>query len=401
MVESDAEAPMNDDDGGFAFLPDVDDKLFADFDFETPSVPTLDTPGIPLTTLPVPKPRRNKVAIEILSLQHEEVELELQLDNLERERSAARSDLVSTGAATWEQAARTQLALKRKALRENSELRAMLAEQTQWQQQLDGLVCKKPRMMMMRLDETQWRVLKLSAHGEKRLAAIHAIADRQFDVVDNEMLASGLVGVASEVATFRENDRDATSSSVEAIRSTWLPNTTPFAATAAMWQALQFMQAQAKAMFVPHQSCTYTIDADTIFMRSHYLVNATTSAKVETGIVMKKRMFDGGRRVRIVWRTVLDDELMPFAHDSVVSDHHGWVEFDTTMEGPVQMKAFYQLKVAQEDQVDQLSDAMRVIHFRDALPSSPALSQRQVVRVAFEDGFRTLEKTFRQFLVGH
>ncbi|KAF0760436.1 hypothetical protein AaE_003565, partial [Aphanomyces astaci] len=74
-------------------------------------------------------------------------ELEAALQDLER-RHSQRTQLLSTSERKWERIARNQLELKLKALRENDFLRASVAEQHQFAQELDAVVLKKPRRMV-------------------------------------------------------------------------------------------------------------------------------------------------------------------------------------------------------------------------------------------------------------
>ncbi|ETV83823.1 hypothetical protein H257_04434 [Aphanomyces astaci] len=68
-------------------------------------------------------------------------------------------------------------------------------QQPSYQQQLESLV--------MKLQDDSWRVLQLGAGGEKRLTAIHAIADRQLDSVDSDMLTCGLVDMFAKCESFQ------------------------------------------------------------------------------------------------------------------------------------------------------------------------------------------------------
>ncbi|RHZ01029.1 hypothetical protein DYB37_008430 [Aphanomyces astaci] len=94
---------------------------------------------------PPPKKRTNKVLVELLPLQHDEVDLEQQ-----RARRMAHST-----------------------------------------------------SDVMKLQDDSWRVLQLGAGGEKRLTAIHAIADRQLDSVDSDMLTCGLVDMFAKCESFQ------------------------------------------------------------------------------------------------------------------------------------------------------------------------------------------------------
>ncbi|KAF0715813.1 Aste57867_3182 [Aphanomyces stellatus] len=45
-------------------------------------------------------------------------------------------------------------------------------------------------------------------------------------------------------------------------------------------------------------------------------------------MIMKKQVMDDGRVVRLVFRTILDDEAHPFDANSYVSDQYGWIHME-------------------------------------------------------------------------
>ncbi|RHY75831.1 hypothetical protein DYB34_007723 [Aphanomyces astaci] len=173
---------------GFDFLPPVDDSIFAGI-LEGVDMSSSDSPGPPAGKPTKRRLRSQTARMEILTLHETKAELEKAVRDIARNRDD-RTLGMSSSERKWEQIARNQLELKLKALRENDQLRAAVAEQHQLTKELQAIVHKKPRRM---LDDDQWRVLKLSAHGEQRLAAIHLIADRQLDTVESELLTTGLI----------------------------------------------------------------------------------------------------------------------------------------------------------------------------------------------------------------
>ncbi|ETV93927.1 hypothetical protein, variant 1 [Aphanomyces invadans] len=383
-------------DGGFDFLPDVDESIFHDLDMSSTAssgYTSQDDATAPTLHLVKhnKKKRPNKVLIELMSLQHDQVELERQLFELERQR-ALRMEHSTSDVAKWEQMARHQLALKIKAVRENEELRSMLVEQTAYQHQLESMVLKKPRFMMMKLQDDQWRVLQLSADGDKRLTAIHAIADRQLESIEGDMITSGLADAPDEFESFRYAT-EGLQRTAEAMASSIMHGTL-FDASNAAWHTLQFMQTRGRSTHVPSDTCTYTIDDDTLYIRSRYTL---PSSKLETNVILK-RTVAAGRVVHVVWRTVLGDDAMPFSADSFVSDQCGWM---TIVRGhaphTVVCKAYYKAVLANstDDSIHTLSQMMREIHLRDAPVDMTSVD---VMHAAFENGFRAFAATMRRYM---
>ncbi|KAG9402693.1 hypothetical protein AC1031_007305 [Aphanomyces cochlioides] len=136
--------------------------------------------------------------VEIRSLQEEKIALEEQLAVLESTHSAKQCHLTDDEK-KWKQIAQKQLELKLKAMREHEQLRTLLAEQAIFQRELEFIVLKKPRLMKTKLDDDQWRALKLRADSAKRLLDIQAIANRQLELIDSEMLSLGLMDSTKEI----------------------------------------------------------------------------------------------------------------------------------------------------------------------------------------------------------
>ncbi|RHZ01030.1 hypothetical protein DYB37_008429 [Aphanomyces astaci] len=276
-----------DDDGdGFDFLPPVDDAIFNNI-LHGMSVATHDSP----LTVPSKRGRARGLAwrTQMLTLHETKAELEAALQDLER-RHSQRIQLLSTSERKWERIARNQLELKLKALRENDFLRASVAEQHQFAQELDAV--------MMKIHDHQWRVLKLSAQGEKRLAAIHDIAERQLEHMECELVTTGLMDTSSDDGAFSHRHI----------------STGP-------------------DQFYVEGMLTFE--------------SAGTSVKVESSVILKRRMVDCNH-VRLVFRSILDDEAHPFAADSYVSDQYGW--FDVQQVGTATTLMCYTKATSARDQ---------------------------------------------------
>ncbi|RHY42102.1 hypothetical protein DYB38_012531 [Aphanomyces astaci] len=290
-----------DDDGdGFDFLPPVDDAIFNNI-LHGMSVATHDSP----LTVPSKRGRARGLAwrTQMLTLHETKAELEAALQDLER-RHSQRTQLLSTSERKWERIARNQLELKLKALRQNDFLRASVAEQHQFAQELDAV--------MMKMHDHQWRVLKLSAQGEKRLAAIHDIAERQLEHMECELVTTGLMDTSSDDGAFSH----------------------------------RHVSTGPDQFYVEGMRCSFAIDQDTIYVRVTF-ESAGTSVKVESSVILKRRMVDCNH-VRLVFRSILDDEAHPFAADSYVSDQYGW--FDVQQVGTATTLMCYTKATSARDQ---------------------------------------------------
>ncbi|KAF0721396.1 hypothetical protein AaE_010073 [Aphanomyces astaci] len=275
----------------------------------------------------------------MLTLHETKAELEAALQDLER-RHSQRTQLLSTSERKWERIARNQLELKLKALRENDFLRASVAEQHQFAQELDAVVLKKPRRMMMKIHDHQWRVLKLSAQGEKRLAAIHDIAERQLEHMECELVTTGLMDTSSDDGAFshRHVSTGPDQFYVEGMRCVQYQRSVASVADA-VWTAMT-------SPMHDQNTHSFAIDQDTIYVRVTF-ESAGTSVKVESSVILKRRMVDCNH-VRLVFRSILDDEAHPFAADSYVSDQYGW--FDVQQVGTATTLMCYTKATSARDQ---------------------------------------------------
>ncbi|RHY16313.1 hypothetical protein DYB36_011654, partial [Aphanomyces astaci] len=307
-----------DDDGdgdGFDFLPPVDDAIFNNI-LHGMSVATHDSP----LTVPSKRGRARGLAwrTQMLTLHETKAELEAALQDLER-RHSQRTQLLSTSERKWERIARNQLELKLKALRENDFLRASVAEQHQFAQELDAV--------MMKIHDHQWRVLKLSAQGEKRLAAIHDIAERQLEHMECELVTTGLMDTSSDDGAFshRHVSTGPDQFYVEGMRCVKYQRSVA--------------SAQGQISFTSKECVACSIKVT--------FESAGTSVKVESSVILKRRMVDCNH-VRLVFRSILDDEAHPFAADSYVSDQYGW--FDVQQVGTATTLMCYTKATSARDQ---------------------------------------------------
>ncbi|RHY22830.1 hypothetical protein DYB32_009386 [Aphanomyces invadans] len=376
----------------FDFLPPVDDSIFDEI--LSTSVDHDSTSSDPPSSGPKRRRRTRTYRTELLSLHETKAELEKAVQDLEQRRRE-RATTLSRSERKWEQIARNQLELKLKVLRENEELRAAVKEQHQLSLELEAIVCKKPRSMM---DDDKWRVLKLSAHAEKRLAAIHLIANRQLDMIESEMITTGLMCATDKTFIVRPSRSTGPDLFVEGMTCVHFPNPT-YAVANAAWKALNHIHANAKSSNLPSRVHSFAIDQDTVFIRVAFqAVDGPT--KVESCVILKKQLVHGNH-FRMVFRTVLDDEADPFDEDSFVSDLFGWIDIEQTEDGATtQYKSFAKAKLLLNPRRNDTSTAevlalIESLHFDERAPFT--LSDENPTKLS-ELIFRASNATFLDLL---
>ncbi|KAF0715812.1 Aste57867_3181 [Aphanomyces stellatus] len=399
---------LNIGDDVFDFLPPVNEFLFeSSVDGPLPSNDVSDETTSPTQhpERPRRKKRTNTLQVQLLSLHEDKAELERQLMELERRREG-RLQTLSASALKWEQLARGQLHLKLKALRENEHLRATIHEQSTLQRELAEIVLKKPRLMMMKMEDDQWRVLKLSGHGEKRLNAIHAIADRQFESIDSEMLRLGLVDTTDDVWHVRTATSHDGIIYGEGMRCTLLLDASLDAVLDAAWKTLLDVHVQPQTSTVVGAFKSYSIDADTLYVRTTFR-SPDGHVKAEMSMIMKKQVVgDDGRATRVVFRTVLDDEAHPFEAESYVSDQYGWMHMESeSSDGTaVRYKSYIRsnLMDTKREDVDELVDLASALHLDGGYGLTRTTTTKDdpagAMRHIFDAAFRAFEAPFLRYL---
>ncbi|RHY54626.1 hypothetical protein DYB38_012257 [Aphanomyces astaci] len=380
---------------GFDFLPPVDDSIFAGI-LEGVDMSSSDSPGPPAGKPTKRRLRSQTARMEILTLHETKAELEKAVRDIARNRDD-RTLGMSSSERKWEQIARNQLELKLKALRENDQLRAAVAEQHQLTKELQAIVHKKPRRM---LDDDQWRVLKLSAHGEQRLAAIHLIADRQLDTVESELLTTGLIEARDPLfnVSYVQHGSDAYMQGCCCVQY----RRPLHAVVNAAWKAMNHLHAHAKgSTHQPRQAYSIRIDQHTVLIRVAFQAS-TGPTKLESSVILKKRQLSASH-VRVVFRSILDDAGHPFDADSYVSDQYGWVDVELTDDddGLVTYKGYakakYVLKPRQNDaNLAELRTLLESVHLDDGESfvedKDPIKLAEEVFRTSFH-GFGLLFET--------
>ncbi|CAK4761849.1 unnamed protein product, partial [Aphanomyces euteiches] len=92
----------------------------------------------------------------------------------------------------WERVAQEQKVAKSRALKENEELRAATHEYITFIDEMTRVFHKKRRLTLDITSEA-WQEYKLAAQASLRVAAIHAIAERQYSRLDTAFIRAGVI----------------------------------------------------------------------------------------------------------------------------------------------------------------------------------------------------------------
>ncbi|CAK4712624.1 hypothetical protein LEN26_007504 [Aphanomyces euteiches] len=348
------------DEGSLDFLPPVDQDLLNQVSglndaFIAPTRP--EETSISSTQRRGPK-RINVMKVEIRSLQEEKIALEEQLAVLASTHSAKQCHL-SDDEKKWKQIAQKQLELKLKAMREHEQLRTLLAEHAIFQRELEFIVLKKPRLMVhlnfvhhcSKLcieNEDQWRALKLRADSAKRLLDIQAIANRQLELIDSEMLSLGLMDSTTEMNMVRH---DTTKKYSEGIRSVRFQAASFDILVAAIWMHTVQMYAKGGS---DHLIERRRIDDNTYFVSKAYTIPNTETKMMSRAVIKRQQV--GPRAVRMILRSVLADDANPFPPNSIIADQCAWLHMEQDSDGSTVLKCYMRggFTILKPDEVENL-----------------------------------------------
>ncbi|RHX97630.1 hypothetical protein DYB25_007054 [Aphanomyces astaci] len=201
-----------------------------------------------------------------------------QVEDLKSDLARAKASSSAIHMPLWEKAARRERVEKNRSIQDNSDLRAAVHERAAFIQQMQRTLCRKPRWMALpNATVDAWQSYKLAAQPSLRTASIHAIADRQFRRQPHAFIQAGILDRTDDL--FR-----------------------------------------AEPVTLPDHTIE-EVDAHTIYERFCHTQGDITG---HSNNIRKLFKDDDGRDV-IVWRTVLDDALVPHMSSDAVDDTWGWL----------------------------------------------------------------------------
>ncbi|KAH9161043.1 hypothetical protein LEN26_001612 [Aphanomyces euteiches] len=216
----------------------------------------------------------------------------------------------------WERAARDQVVASSKSISENEKLRAHVVENATFIEEMVETLRKKPRLSLDACSE-EWKTYKLAAQASLRTAAIHAIADRQYSQLQTAFIKAGVYECQDEV--IRDELIQQPDGRITSERVYHVTLAAPFRLIgAAVWKVFNGEH----PMKIP-DGAEQTLEAIDQFTVYQTFRNAGASVLVHANMIYKYYV-EVDREV-IVWRSVLEDALMPHMTEGAVQDKWGWL----------------------------------------------------------------------------
>ncbi|CAK4083707.1 unnamed protein product [Aphanomyces euteiches] len=250
-------------------------------------------------------------------------ELRLQVDLLREDLQEARRNAVKDNISSeWEQIAREQFFEQNKAIQENEKLRTAVHQHATFIDDMTKILNKKPRLTPVNDSSSDaWQLYKLAAHASLRSAAIHAIADRQYSRMKSKFVQVGLYKCTEDI--LRANWTPQPDGNVLVEYAYHVSLAAPLHLIGeAVWKVFS---SDGMYMDLPPDSVETleTLDKFTLY-RTFQRVRTEDGLTVHSNIVYK-RFIENQRQV-LVWRSVLEDELLPHMSRGSVHDETGWIQ---------------------------------------------------------------------------
>ncbi|KAF0694508.1 Aste57867_14624 [Aphanomyces stellatus] len=266
---------------------------------------------------PPRKPKRvrvNRQKAEIRELQKQVTSLQAKLAH-DKTKQLVGAPLMNSA---WARAARLEHAERKRAVRENEHLRAAVDEQSVFIQHVQASLAKKPRCGSSGHDD-DWQSYKLAAHASLRAAAIHAIADRQYRRLTNVFIRAGVVDPVEPLHRAAPIVLPTGQRVLEIVNVARLPLCFP-AAMDACWHTFN---GDTGPMLLDDGSdeTVERIDDRTNYERFRQRRPDESVAYTNT----VRKLYEEDDRSVVVFRSVLEDAVVPHMSRGSVDNMSGWV----------------------------------------------------------------------------
>ncbi|CAK4502253.1 unnamed protein product [Aphanomyces euteiches] len=225
----------------------------------------------------------------------------------------------------WEKAAKSECVEKNRSIQENEQLKEAVHQQATLIQQMEKLCNKKMRLTAE--DAEAWQNYRLAAHESLRVAAIHAIADRQYRRMQNAFIKAGVFGSTEDIFRARIAEQSPNCFVFELVNHVTLP--APFRlVSAAAWTVFG-----GSSSYVPTQgTIEYMdfVDQHTVYCR---VMHRQPDGSTLHANNIRKRYVEIDREV-IVSRSVLEDALVPHMSKGAVENKCTWFEVEPSPTHP-------------------------------------------------------------------
>ncbi|KAH9138501.1 hypothetical protein AeRB84_017166 [Aphanomyces euteiches] len=249
------------------------------------------------------------------------LQLRAQVESLKEELLKARANTSTADMSVWELAARRERMESLRSQMENQDLRAAVEERASFIDNMKRLLCKKPRWISPRgvvADDCEWQSYKLAAHQSLRIAAIHAIADRQYHRQNSAFIHSGVLDYSEDTAQAMPARNPQSGQSLLQIIYVVNLSAPHRDVGSACWNTLS--ECQMPLTTVNADKTVERIDDFTVYERYNHALGETTRHSNSI-----RKHYPCADRDVMVWRTVLEDALVPHMSKCTVDDSWGWM----------------------------------------------------------------------------
>ncbi|KAF0684261.1 Aste57867_23725 [Aphanomyces stellatus] len=256
---------------------------------------------------------RQKQEMVHLREQVEQLKKCLQASQAKRSPLLKSSSVVPT-TSIWEHIAKRERTEAQNVFTENELLKDAVHEQVTFIEHMEKLCRKKLRLA--KDDVEAWEGYRLAAHESLRVAAIHAIADRQLRRLGPTIAAAGIPNTAKEYLNIQIVPMPSGASRLEYVNHIVLA--APFEAIGqAVWRVLG---CETPPLLPPGMTDKVeVIDGRTIYYQT------TDTARRCYANTIRKYYVEADCHT-IVARTVLEDALMLHMEHGAVEDKSGWLQ---------------------------------------------------------------------------
>ncbi|OQR84092.1 hypothetical protein ACHHYP_13908 [Achlya hypogyna] len=278
---------------------------------------------------------------------------------------------IMTPPSRWEKLAKAERRRQIEASQENRRLKTALEEQVQFAESLTKLVHKKPRLQLYAPGPTEaWKQYKLVADPATRLAAFHAIADRDYARTTSAFIEAHM---HDDLGPRREHVPTIESGLVLLQTTVLVRRTMPFDATAAaVWDVLRGVVDLACLPGTYKQLSQ--VDDNVSYIASF---RALSVGNMQRRIIAKRYVEGPGRWV-IVCRNVHEDELLPLDANAGISEEVMWLCIESA--GPETIvKYFRKAKPPVVLQPESMAEATSVCEYLIELSQKHTVSFENAV----------------------
>ncbi|CAK4083713.1 unnamed protein product [Aphanomyces euteiches] len=336
---------------------------------------------------------------EIIDLIHQITVLENQL--IEKGRTVP----ARQGMSTWENAAREEFFAQAKALQKNAQLKRDVSEQTAFIKQITQLLRTRAPKAFRSLDLSgyAWQLCRLPAHVSERISAINSIAHRQFTRLEGAFINAGLYARSSDLLRKKKFPQPDGKVTIE------------FAYNVKLAAPCHVIGAVVWKILSDKELSPWPSDGDeTIEMVDPFTMYRTYSrprdgkrAAIHANMVFK--YFAEAERQVIVWRSILDDELLPEIRDGHVHDEPAGLIFvhsfsdlvDSTLETAITIfeKVSFSEPPFQYGKFPKLPPKSEQVILATSLVKQTIIRRGLRLELMFETGINNVVKSYRAGLV--